>query len=146
APAGRAAPAGGRARATEAAQGEAQVTGIRVTIPGSEDISLGDTRAAQSGRSGIIVYGDDSARQGAAPADPRRGIIVRDAVGADTVLTDEALDQVRQQRERNVVPRTVRPENRDVPVADSTMTPRIRERERNVTPRTIRPQTPGTPR
>jgi preprotein translocase subunit Sec61beta len=136
---------GGARPAAEAAPGQAQVTGIRVTIPGSEEVTLGGAPAAPGARSGIIVYGDEGAQQGTA-VDPRGVIIIRDAVGTDTILSDEAMDRARQERERNVVPRTIRPDGRDAPVADSTMTPRIRERERSVTPRTIRPQTPGTPR
>ena len=141
--AGGARPAsGGRPRAVEPAPGQATITGIRVTLPGSEDVSVGGGEPAtgSTGRSGIIVYPDESTRQEAAPASPRGVIIIRDALGTETVQSDTALDRTRQERERNVVPRTVRPENREAPVADSTMTPRIRERERAVAPRTVRPR------
>lgn len=142
-PAGGARPAsGGRPRATEPAPGQATITGIRVTLPGSEDVSVGggETATGSTGRSGIIVYPDQGARQEAAPVQPRGVIIIRDALGTETIQSDTALDRTRQERERNVVPRTVRPENRGVPVADSTMTPAIRERERAVAPRTVRPR------
>ena len=120
----QAAPAGAGARVpgrpsgeTPAArQGEpAQVSGIRVTIPGSQDVSLGA---------------------------PRGVIIIRDGVGTDVVHSDTALDRTRQERERNVVPRTIRPDDRQAPVADTLLDQARRERERAVEPRTIRPQSP----
>lgn len=138
APAASARP-GGAPRAAEPGPGQATVTGIRVTIPGSEEMSLGGGEpAAASGRSGIIVYPDPGAQPG--DAQPRGSIIIRDALGTDVVRSDTALDRTRQERERNVVPRTVRPADRGAPVADSTMTPEIRERERAVAPRTVRPR------
>jgi hypothetical protein len=133
--------AGGRPRAVEAEAGRATVTGIRVTLPGSEDMSVGSGQpaAGSSGRSGIIVYPDEARRQESAPA-PRGVIIIRDATGTGTVQADSALDRTRQERERNVTPRTVRPDNRESAVADSAMTPAIREREKAVAPRTVRPR------
>lgn len=142
APSGAARPStGGRPRAVEPASGRATVTGIRVTLPGSEDMSVGSGQpaAGSSGRSGIIVYPDEARRQESAPA-PRGVIIIRDAAGTEMVQSDSALDRTRQERERNVTPRTVRPDNREAPVADSTMVPAIRERERAVAPRTVRPR------
>ncbi|HEX8275159.1 MAG TPA: hypothetical protein VF615_21170 [Longimicrobiaceae bacterium] len=142
-PAGGTRPAsGGRPRAVEPAPGQATITGIRVTLPGSEDVSVGQGlgTGGSTGRSGIIVYPDEARREETAPASPRGVIIIRDALGTETIQSDTALDRTRQERERNVVPRTVRPENRGVPVADSTMTPAIRERERAVAPRTVRPR------
>lgn len=141
--AGGARPASGaRARAVEPEPGQATITGIRVTLPGSEDVSVGQGlgTGGATGRSGIIVYPDEARREETAPASPRGVIIIRDALGTETIQSDTALDRTRQERERNVVPRTVRPENRGVPVADSTMTPAIRERERAVAPRTVRPR------
>lgn len=134
--------AGGRARAVEPAPGQATVTGIRVTLPGSEDMSVGggEPAAGSAGRSGITVYPDEARRQEMAPASPRGVIIIRDALGTEVVQSDTALDRTRQERERNVTPRTVRPDNRDSAVADSSMTPATRERERAVTPRTVRPR------
>jgi hypothetical protein len=133
--------AGGRPRAVEPEPGRATVTGIRVTLPGSEDMSVGSGEAVSgsSGRSGIIVYPDEARRQESAPA-PRGVIIIRDALGTETVQSDSALDRTRQERERNVTPRTVRPDNRESAVADSAMTPAIREREKAVAPRTVRPR------
>lgn len=138
APAASARPAPGAApRAMEAEAGQGTITGIRVTLPGSEEMSLGGGQPAPaSERSGIIVYPDPSTAQ------PRGAIIIRDALGTEVVRSDTALDRTRQERERNVTPRTVRPENRDAAVADSTMTPAIRQRERAVTPRTIPPPRP----
>ncbi len=142
-PGGGARPAaGGHPRAVEPAPGQATVTGIRVTLPGSEDMSVGGGQpaAGSSGRSGITVYPDEARRQEMAPGSPRGVIIIRDALGTEVVRSDSALDRTRQERERNVTPRTVRPDNRDSAVADSSMTPAIRERERAVAPRTVRPR------
>ncbi|MET0395645.1 MAG: hypothetical protein ABW277_02350 [Longimicrobiaceae bacterium] len=137
----RSSPAGGRPRAVEPEPGRATVTGIRVTLPGSENMSVGSGEAVSgsSGRSGIIVYPDEARRQESAPA-PRGVIVIRDALGTETVQSDSALDRTRQERERNVTPRTVRPDNRESAVADSAMTPAIREREKAVAPRTVRPR------
>ena len=135
--------AAGRARAVEPAPGQATVTGIRVTLPGSEDMSVGGGQAGaagSSGRSGITVYPDEARRQETAPGSPRGVVIVRDGVGAETMQADSALDRTRQERERNVTPRTVRPDDRGAPVADSSMTPATRQRERAVAPRTVRPR------
>lgn len=135
--------ASSRARATEPEAGQATVTGIRVTLPGSEDMSVGGGQAGAdgaSGRSGITVYPDEARRQELTPVAPRGVIIIRDALGTEVVQSDTALDRTRQERERNVTPRTVRPDDRDAPVADSSMTPATRERERAVAPRTVRPR------
>ncbi len=142
APSGAARPsAGGHPRAVEPEPGRATVTGIRVTLPGSENLSVGSGQpaAGSSGRSGIIVYPDEARRQETAPA-PRGVIIIRDALGTEIVQSDSALDRTRQERERNVTPRTIRPDNRESAVADSAMTPAIREREKAVAPRTVRPR------
>ncbi|HEV2733701.1 MAG TPA: outer membrane protein assembly factor BamE [Longimicrobiaceae bacterium] len=134
--------ASSRARAVEPGPGQATVTGIRMTLPGSEDMSVGGGQAGAgaSGRSGITVYPDEARRQEMAPVAPRGVIIIRDALGTETVQSDSALDRTRQERERNVTPRTVRPDNREAPVADPAMVPAIRERERAVAPRTVRPR------
>lgn len=134
------APRDGGARATGASPGPATVTGIRVTIPGSEELSVGAGQPVPpAGRGGIIVYGDESRRQQES-AQGRGVVIIRDALGTDVVRSDTALDRTRQERERNVTPRTIRPGSRDAAVADSAMTPEIRERERAVAPRTVRPR------
>jgi hypothetical protein len=136
-------PAGSRARAVEPGPGQATVTGIRVTLPGSEEMSVGGGQAGAagaSGRSGITVYPDEARRQEMTPVPPRGVIIIRDAMGTETVQSDSALDRTRQERERNVTPRTVRPDDREAPVADPAMVPAIRERERAVAPRTVRPR------
>jgi hypothetical protein len=135
--------AGSRARAVEPEPGQATVTGIRVTLPGSEEMSVGGGQAGaagSSGRSGITVYPDEARRQEMTPGSPRGVVIIRDALGTEVVQSDSALDRTRQERERNVTPRTVRPDNREAPVADSAMVPAIRERERAVAPRTVRPR------
>ncbi len=69
--------------------GEATVTGIRVTLPGSEDVTLGGGVPAAAPRGGIIVYGD--------------------TVASSPARADTLLDQARRDRERRVEPRTIRP-------------------------------------
>lgn len=107
----------GRPAGTPAAReaAPAEVTGIRMTIPGSENVSLGEER-------GTIIF--------------------REATEPEAVHADTALDRTRQLRERNVVPRTIPPDDRQAPVADTLLDQRRRERERAVEPRTIRPTSP----
>jgi hypothetical protein len=111
-------PAAGRR--TDAAPPEtegARVRGIRVQVPGTENVSTGGETVIR-------------------PGDARRGA---------PAAADTALDQSRQERERRVNPRTI-PRDRPGGVQADTAADRARQRrERQVTPRTIPPDTTRRP-
>lgn len=95
----------------------ARVEGIRIVIPGTEEASSGGTRVRSGGlRGGAGV--------------------------AETQAADTALDQARQERERQVTPRTVPPDRPGAVRADTALDRRRQEREQQVPPRTVRPPAP----
>lgn len=102
----------------------AEVRGIRVVVPGTEDVSLG-------GRPGTIII---------------RDLPEPDTLLADTVFADTALDRSRQLREQRVVPRTVSPDQPSDVRPDTALDRRRQEREERVEPRTVRPRTNRPPR
>lgn len=90
------------------------VQGIRIRVPGTEDVSTGGD---------IVIRPSGAAARG------------------DTLLADSALDQSRQRREQQVTPRTIPPDRPGASAADTALDRSRQRRERQVTPRTVRPRT-----
>jgi len=88
-----------------------RVEGIRIRVPGTEEVN------------------------------PAGDIVIRPGTRGDTLLSDTALDRSRQRREQEVTPRTVPPDRPGAAAADTALDRARQQREQRVEPRTIRPRT-----